>query len=411
MLFMDKQTAQKLHKLCLYAKEHTDYYFDNIPGNSLNGQMNKAAFMTIAILSKDEIRRDYKRFLSKQIIENECISYSSSGTTGVPTKFIRTRQEQSHALLQISRERRKWSNKAFNGSLVNFYINKEPITYYYKDGKKLEATFSVFDTSKERFDLFVASIRDFKPTMIQGYASTLLLLAKHILKYNHELPPIEMLENRAEHLTAGQRMIIEKAFKAKIANHYGLTEVYPIAYDCLHQKLHIRTDNVYLEVLDINGEPVTDGEKGEIVVTNLYNFSMPLIRYRTGDMGAISTEMCECGSHKPVLELTEGRISDKVLTRNGEMNAVAIHSVTNQFFKAEYSTITQLQIVQYDITDFHINLIPLDLPNQLTAQIISSIFQTLFDYPVTVKVNWVNELEFHPVSRKVNVFVSKMNNN
>lgn len=292
--------------------------------------------------------------------------------------------------------------------MVNFYINKEPITYYYKDGKKLEATFSVYETSKERFDLFVAAIRDFKPTIIQGYASTPYLFAKHILEHGCELPPIEMLENRAEHLTAGQRITIERAFKAKIANHYGLTEAYPIAYDCAFQKLHICTENVYVELLDSNGAPVKNGLEGEIVVTNLHNFSMPIIRYRTGDMGTISATQCECGSDNPVLELTEGRIADKVITYNGEMNAVAIHRITNQFFREEYATITQLQIIQYDIADFQINLIPLEQPNHHTVRNIVSLFQALFDYPINVKVNWVQQLEFHPVSRKVNIFLSKM---
>jgi phenylacetate-CoA ligase len=114
----------------------------------------------------------------------------------------------------------------------------------------------------------------------------------------------------SEPLTAPRRAVISEAFGAPVQNEYGCGEVGPIAYECPEEgMLHVMSQNVILEVLDAQGEPVGPGGSGEIVVTDLNNHSMPLIRYAIGDFATVA-EACRCGRAFPVLSAIWGRAYD-----------------------------------------------------------------------------------------------------
>src|SRR5882724_7098587 len=92
------------------------------------------------------------------------------------------------------------------------------------------------------------------------------------------------------------RRRIQEAFGAKTFDHVGMTEMGAYGFECEHQSgMHINEDEFIAEMIDpITLKPVTDGEKGELVLTNLGRVAMPVIRYRTGDLGVISRELCAC---------------------------------------------------------------------------------------------------------------------
>ena len=94
------------------------------------------------------------------------------------------------------------------------------------------------------------------------------------------------------------RQRIEKLWECTTFNHYGLTETgWGCAVECrAGQGCHIRELDVYVEIVDENGQTLQDGKWGEIVVTTLGRTSFPLIRYRTGDEGRMLPGICPCGS-------------------------------------------------------------------------------------------------------------------
>jgi len=93
---------------------------------------------------------------------------------------------------------------------------------------------------------------------------------------------------------------LERVFGGRVYDAYGLTETL-VGVECnCHDGFHYWEDSVYVEVVSPDtGEPLEDGEIGEIVVTSLLREAMPIIRYRTGDMGFISREKCDCGCTAP----------------------------------------------------------------------------------------------------------------
>lgn len=103
----------------------------------------------------------------------------------------------------------------------------------------------------------------------------------------------------AEYVDPEQVKKIEKAFDCKVYEHYGMTEMgLGCAVSCgFGRGYHVRESDIYIEIIDPEtGEPVKDGEQGEIVFTTLTRKGMPFIRYRTGDFSRWLTEECSCGS-------------------------------------------------------------------------------------------------------------------
>jgi phenylacetate-CoA ligase len=122
----------------------------------------------------------------------------------------------------------------------------------------------------------------------------------------------------SEPIAPDERAHFEAVFGCPVRANYYCNEVWAIAAECEHGRLHEFSDNVVLELLDADGEPVPDGAPGEVVVTGLGNFVQPFIRYRLGDVAVRSRERrCPCGRALPVLERIEGRDDDVFVHPDG----------------------------------------------------------------------------------------------
>jgi phenylacetate-CoA ligase len=121
----------------------------------------------------------------------------------------------------------------------------------------------------------------------------------------------------AETLYDEWRSVIEDCFKVPVYNRYGGRDIKFVAQECSRRKgLHINSENVFVEIVR-DGRPVSPGELGEIVITRLDNLAMPFIRYRSGDLGVMAKDTCDCGRSLPLLEKVEGRVQDAILTADG----------------------------------------------------------------------------------------------
>lgn len=131
------------------------------------------------------------------------------------------------------------------------------------------------------------------------------------------------------------RQRIEHSWGARVIDHYGLTEVGPIAFECWEApgSLHLNEAEYLCEVLDASsGEPVPDGQTGELVVTNLGRTACPAIRYRTGDLVIRRSEPCVCGRTWARIEGgILARVDDMVNIRGVNVYPAAIESVVRQF--------------------------------------------------------------------------------
>ena len=131
------------------------------------------------------------------------------------------------------------------------------------------------------------------------------------------------------------RARIEQGWGGRIIDHYGLTEVGPIAFECWDAPgfLHVNEGEFIAEVVHPEtGEPVPDGQQGELVVTNLGRTASPVIRYRTGDIVVRTMDPCPCG--RSLARLVGGivsRVDDMVTVRGVNVYPSCIESVIRNF--------------------------------------------------------------------------------
>jgi phenylacetate-CoA ligase len=119
-----------------------------------------------------------------------------------------------------------------------------------------------------------------------------------------------------------------------------------IAAECeRHCGLHLTNEQLLVEIVDAEGRPVPDGEEGDVVVTDLYNYGMPFIRYRNGDRAIKGTESCGCGRGLPLLKDVTGRVADMIRTPDDRV-------ITGLFFPhlmKDYPSVLRYQVVQEEL--------------------------------------------------------------
>ena len=246
--------------------------------------------------------------------------HASSGTTGKPIVVAYTQED-----LDV------WA-EVMKRSLASCGLSKEDIvqvSYGYGlftgglgahyGAEALGAT--VVPASGGNTKRQVMLIRDFGVTGICCTPSYFLHLMEEGIKEGIDLRelPIRVGVFGAEPWTAGMRQRIEEGAGIKAFDIYGLSEIIGpgVAIECdQHNGLHIFEDHFYPEIIDPDtGEVLPDGEVGELVITTLSKFAMPMIRYRTRDLTRIINEPCACGRTIRRIDRIASRSDDMFIIR------------------------------------------------------------------------------------------------
>jgi phenylacetate-CoA ligase len=202
----------------------------------------------------------------------------------------------------------------------------------------------------------ISSIAKLKPVILEGYATSLYLLASYLEKKNSDIIKPRFIVSSAELLTDSDREKIESVFNVPVYDQYSCIEFGRVSWECEHRTgYHIDSDNLVVQFIDESGEEVGVGETGEIVCTSLFNYSMPLIRYSIGDYGSLSDEPCNCGITLPLMKHIEGRHDSIIVFPDGRKVSPRALSISMSMFK-DYSNIQQFQIIQKKVDSIKVSL-------------------------------------------------------
>ncbi|MCF6185531.1 MAG: DNA adenine methylase [Bacteroidales bacterium] len=209
-----------------------------------------------------------------------------------------------------------------------------------------------------------------------------------------------------ELLLKTHKEIIEEVFNCNVYTQYGCSELRDIANECELRKLHVRMDAVYTESVWGN-KPVASGEKGKLVITNLVNYKMPLIRYEVGDTVRWSNKKCGCGRNTTVIENIEGRNADYLYASDySVITQRDIDEILSKVNFIDYYQVIQKEYNHLDIFFMSSNKLSVDisLPHNIKEEI-NSLFKT------SVLVNFQRVPEILPrQSKKYRFVYSKINN-
>jgi phenylacetate-CoA ligase len=167
------------------------------------------------------------------------------------------------------------------------------------------------------------------------------MLARELEKSKKAICP-RLMFSFGELLDDNSRKIINSAFGTEIFDTYGCTEAGDIAWECSERAgYHINSDLITTEFVKDN-EPVAPDESGEIIITPLWNYAMPLIRYKIGDVGKSCDDICSCGRGLPLMRIVEGRFEDFIVLPNGKI----ISPLNNLTYFDNFECVTDYRIIQ-----------------------------------------------------------------
>lgn len=342
---------QKLIDLIRHAQTHTRHH-----QRALANVRTDDARMSIEDLLDQlplETKGDISGALSERLWKGApggSFRSHTGGSTGQPLTFYLDRRRQ--ACDQAARMRtHRWFGADVGAP--ELYLWGSPIEPNGTDALKRvrDALFhhkllSAFHLSTERLDAYARAMNRFQPVSLFGYPSSLARLARHIEETGFAL---QLRKLRAVFVTGEvclphDREVIGKTFHARVADCYGSREAGFIAHECERGAMHIMAENVIVEIIGDGEERLPAGEPGEIVVTHLDNYAMPMLRYRTGDIGALKPGRCTCGRGLPMMDVVAGRTTDFLHLPGGETK----HALSIIYPLRELAGLQQFRVEQQE---------------------------------------------------------------
>jgi phenylacetate-CoA ligase len=240
------------------------------------------------------------------------------------------------------------------------------------------------------------AIEDFKPSFVMAYTSTLAALADEWLRRGLRLSrPVRGVIVIAETLTPARRRVIEQYFQAPIIKRYGLREFGSwSAQNCSHSpdRFHVNTELVVCEVLRADGAPAAPGETGRVVLTCLWNYARPFIRYETGDLAVADLGACGCGRGFPALGQIEGRSLECLRTPSGKEISPAILGHYLFVHGGHLEAVSQYQLAQESAREARLLVVPAQGWTERQRERLQTDMARLLGHEMTVTVETVAQI-------------------
>jgi FkbM family methyltransferase len=237
--------------------------------------------VSLPTLTKADIQSNFEAMQAAGVSREGWHKNATGGSTGEPLVFYRDRRAQTWVDAACERFRR-WLGAVDEDKLALIWGADRDFPARIPPNQKW---LNVFTCREEDIERFILDLATWQPRTIRGYATSLHLVSRFI--QSRQLPSIRphAVESSAETLTPEMRREIEAAFGAPVFNFYGSREISCIACeDQAHDGLRVADDIRLLEIIR-GGRPAGPGDDGAIVITDLVNYAMPLIRYEIGDVG------------------------------------------------------------------------------------------------------------------------------
>lgn len=323
--------------------------------NDLITNISVSDISKLPFLEKDDLRKfGTSDLLCKQLPGNGEY-FSSSGSTGTPTKiFYSAKMHQQWNAIFMARVR-QWAGinqhmarGMIGGRRVVTNANAAPPYYRYNIFEK-QVYFSAYHLSPASISDYVQGMKKFKIEYMTGYAVSIYLLALYIKQQKINAPDLKAVITSSEKLTHEMRRVMMEVFNCKVYDGWSGVEACALVSECEYGSLHISEDAGLLEILDENGKEVLAGETGEVVCTGFLNYHQPFIRYKIGDrMKKSEIQSCECGRHMPVIDEIEGRSEDVVTGPDGRQ-MVRFHGIFIDIGKIE-----RAQVIQHALSEIEL---------------------------------------------------------
>jgi phenylacetate-CoA ligase len=386
--------SKNLQLLVQHASDTSPFYSERFAqaGIDPNKVRTIADLAKLPLLSKDDIRNHHADIFSTNYSPEELVSAKTGGSTGVALQVFCDQQgielRAGAALLAD-----EWSGWKLGEPIAAVWGNPPvPITLKNKLRCLLKDRIIYLDTMRiddAAIDAFLVGWQTMRPGMLYGHAHSIFILCEALQQRGVKLKPTGVVATSMM-LIETERVVIEDVCGIKVTNRYGCEEVSLIACECeQHQGLHLNSAHNIVEFLREDGTPCDYGEDGRLVITELVNYGMPMIRYEVGDWGIPSDRVCSCGRGLPLMESVTGRTADFLVATDGSRVA-GISIIENSLTKI--SGIRQMQIVQDKAHHLTVNVVMGQDYSEATAEDLVMSLKQMLGAEMQVDLNRVETI-------------------
>lgn len=333
-----------LNDLLQYGVNNINFYKDYIGYESIKD---------FPIINKNVIKSNKDSMFSKCYIDKELHTMSTSGSTGTPFTIKQNRNKRNRVLAEI----------VYFGEICNYQLGDRNVylrVWNKKNKKSLLNAFAqnliMLDISRldeENLEYIRKTIKgDRKLKCILGYATSLDIISKYMLQKGDKpsMFNIKIIISQSEILNEKTRANLKKVFGCNVVSRYSNQENGILAQEPIDTNYFIINNaSYYIEFLKLDSDEEAEyGELSRIVITDLFNYAMPIIRYDTGDLAIVE----EHNKYGKVITSIEGRKTDFIYDISG--NVLSPHTVTNTMWVLD--KIKQYQLIQEDKSNYTLKL-------------------------------------------------------
>lgn len=310
---------RKLESLLQFTREHVPFYshFWEAASGKPSVDSEYPMLKGLPLVTKDNLRKAEGQF-PVEGYRGKVIRSMTSGSTGMPMTFIRSMEQESWFWAMRFR---MWRWAGYNIGDPYLAINLNPRLAWKKRLQDIlfRCCYLTYNADNLNSQHIIECLRSRKIVHLNGFASSLFALARYMNLAGITNPGVSAITATGDTLFPSYRELIEQQFGVGVIDYYGAGgEGMNLASQCEYrERYHIHMENSIVEIIT-DGRPARSGEMGRIVVTQLDNYAMPLIRYDLGDTAIMGDEKpCRCGRAHPTLNSIGGRVYDIIYAPNG----------------------------------------------------------------------------------------------
>ncbi len=405
--------AEKMRALLRHAYDTVPFYNRRFKQVGLKPEAIRTVDQLVKLprLTKQEIRNNLPDLISSAIPKRKLVPFATGGSTGEPLRFFKDKRTISWAEAATSRSYR-WASLDLGDKYIILWSSSFDLSASQKISGILQSRLMRYrmlqssNMSEQSMARYVHITKKFKPKVIKGYASSLVLFARYLRARGVSDMNLHSVISTAENLSLANRKLLEEKFNCDVYDTYGSREVAMMAGECPeHSGLHISAETVLLEFAE-GDEIAAPGELGEILVTDLHNYGMPLIRYSIGDAGRPTNDLCSCGRGLPLMKSVDGRVTDYIRACDGRY----VPGPALIYFFSDLP-VKKYQIIQKELSKLVIKVVGYSGYSQYHDQKISSRIRQILGADIKIEIIHVTHIppstrsgKFLPVVSQIEPF-------
>lgn len=390
-----------------YAFDHSPWYAEKFSGAGASREdlAKEGALANLPVITRAELRENMGRVISGEYSRSDLRSAKTGGSTMEPLMFYRDLAVLNYriAIELFLNEEAGWR---IGEPWVNVWGHLDDIPtddmmkrskfLIYNDLSRREIACNATYLDEERLTDLIQRIQLKRPTWIFGYPRGIAELARFVIDQKIDLPPVRGVLTTAEPLTLEDQQSMEECFGVSPLDRYASRELGMVSQECAaHCGLHVMTDNVFVEYLKHDPSVADSDAPCRLVITDLRNRGMPLIRYETDDVadpiGDFGSSDCDCRlSGTPLMSHVAGRITDMFIRNDGSLfTGLDVPGMR----MAETGWVNQIQYVQTDIDELTVNIVRGENYNPDVIPYLQGQVDTVFKSAVKLNPVFVEKIE------------------